>query len=118
MGKHPYTFRDITHFSVGDLEKKDPRIDYITNLTLKIESELPKGKYSLKLIEPFPPKCRGCEKLSKLRSLDHIEIESISTFPNSNGKKNARIEIIRKASGTPISVRCKRIEGVPGWNEK
>jgi hypothetical protein len=116
MEKLPNTFHYITHFSVEYVNKKYPRFDYITKLTLKIESELPKGKYSLTLIEPFPPKCRGGEKLSKLQSLDHKEIESISPFPSSNGEKNERIEIQRKASGTTIFVKCKRIEGIPGWN--
>lgn len=118
MEKPPYTFHNITNFSVIDVESKDPRFDYITKLTLEIGSEIPKGKYSLELIEPFQPLWRGGEKLSKLKSLDHKDIESISASRYSNGEKNECIKIKRKSPCTTISVRCKRIEGIPGWNGK
>jgi hypothetical protein len=118
MEKPPYVFQVINDFSIKAVEKKKPRIDYITKLTLEIGPELPKGKHSLELIKPFPPKCNGGEKLMKLKSLDHEDIESISACRYSNSEKNACIRIKRKAPGTTISVKCKRIEGVPGWNEK
>jgi len=118
MEKPPYTFQDITYFSVGDVEKKDPRIDYISKLNLEIGSSIPHGRYSLNLIKPFPPLGREGKNLNVLKSLRYDEIESISAFRGSNGEKNARIEIHRKDSGTTISVKCKRIEGIPGWNAK
>ena len=118
MEKPPYVFRIITYFSVGSVEKKNPRIDYITKLTLEIGSELPKGKFSLELTKPFQPLCRGGEKLINLQYLDHNDIESISTFRGSNGEKNARIEIQMKEHGSTIYVKCRRIEGIPGWNER
>ena len=118
MEKPPYVFRVITDFSVKAVEKRKPRIDYITKLTLEIGSELPKGKHFLELIKPFQPLCRGGEKLSKLNSLDYKDIDSISAFHGSNGEKNARIEIQGKVPGMIIIVKCKRIEGVPRWNKK
>jgi hypothetical protein len=118
MEKPPYVFRVITHFIVMAVEKRDLRFDYITRLTLEIGSELPKGKYSMELIEPFQPKCRGGEKLSKLKSLDHKDIDSILAFRGSNGEKNARLEIRGKTPDTTITVKCKKFEGILGWNKK
>jgi hypothetical protein len=116
MEKPPYVFRVITDFSVRAVEKKDPRIDYITKLTLEIVSELPKGKHSLELIKPFPPLGRSGKKLSMLKSLDHKDIKLISAFRGSNGEKNACIEIQMKTPGSTVFIRCKQIQGIPGWN--
>ena len=118
MEKPPYFFQDITHFSVVDVEKRNPKIDYISRLNLEIKSSIPHGRHSLSLVKPLHPLDREGEKLNVLKTLCHDEIESILAFRGSNGEKNARIEIIRKAPGTTISVRCKQIEGVPGWDEK
>lgn len=117
MEKPPFTFKDITHFSVKDVENKDTRFDYITKLTLEIWSELPKGKYSLKLIKPFPPLLRGGEKLIKLKSLDHKDIESISASRYSNGEKNECIKIHGKKPDKTIFIKCNRIQGVPRFGE-
>jgi len=117
MEKSPNIFRDITYFSVGDVEIRDPRIDYITRLTLEIGSELPKGKYSLELIKPFQPLCRGGEKLNKLKSLDHKDIDSIWTFPKPDNKEWARIEIRGKMSDKTIFIKCNRIQVVPRIDE-
>jgi hypothetical protein len=116
MEKPPYEFRKITHFSVGDVEKVDPGIDCITRLTLEVGSELPNGKYSLRLFKPFPPLGRAGGNLSKLRSLLPEDIESISAFRKPDAKKSARIEIYMKTCATTVVVKCERIEGVAGWD--
>lgn len=117
MEKPPLEFKKITHFSVPDTEKVDPRIDCITRLTLEIGSELPKGNYCLELTKPFPPLCRGGQKLKKLRSLRHDEIEYISAFPKHDGNKSARIEIYLKTHDPTIVVKCVQIEGLPPRGE-
>jgi len=113
--KPPYEFKIITNFSVGDVEKVDPRTDCITRLTLDIGSNIPNVKYSLILIKPFPPLYRDSENLNTLRSLHPEDIEYISAFRKPDDKKSARIEIYRKTPDTNIVVGCERIESVPGW---
>ena len=54
MESPPYIFRLITNFSVGNVEKYDPRIDSITKLTLEIGSKILPGTYPLVLVKPFP----------------------------------------------------------------
>ena len=118
MEKPPYTFQDITYFSIGDVEKRDPRIDYISRLNIEIGSSIPNGRYTLSLIKPFPPLGKEGKYLNDLKSLRYDDIESISAFRSSNCEKNARIEIQMKSPGSTIFIKCKRIEGIPVWNEK
>jgi hypothetical protein len=117
MEKPPYEFKVITHFSVRDVEKAKPRIDYIARLSLDIESSIPNGRYSLILFEPFPPLCRGGENLNKLKFLHADDIECISVFRSPDEIKSAHIEIHMKTSDTTI-LRCKHVKGVPGWDDK
>ena len=116
MEKQPYTFKDITNFRFGKEEKRDPRIDYIIELPIEFVSNIPSGKYSLRLIKPFPPLCRAGKKLSTLRSLRTKEIESIQAFRESVNGKQAHLEIRGKAHEKNIVVKCERIEGVPNWD--
>jgi len=114
--KPPYEFKIITHFSVGEVERVNNRIDSIASLILEVGSELPKGKYCLKLIKPFPPLQRAGMKLEKLRALRHQDIDHISVFRNPTEERSARVELYLKVPKTSIVVSCKRIQGVPGWN--
>lgn len=117
MERPPYIFRTITHFSVTDVQTYDPRLDEITRLTLEIGSKIPPGKYPLILIGPFPPYGRPGEDLTRLSSLGAGDINEIWAFRRPDDGEHARVEIRGKTPGTSIFVRCKRIEGVPGWDE-
>lgn len=118
MEKPPYEFKAITSFSKVKVEKAHPKIDCIKKLTLEIGSSIPNGRFSLVLIEPFPPLGRAGENLSKLMSLQADDIEYIQAFRKTDGKISARMEIHRKNSDKIVVVKCKRIEGVPGWDGK
>ncbi|OHB63670.1 MAG: hypothetical protein A2Y77_13290 [Planctomycetes bacterium RBG_13_62_9] len=117
MEKSPYIFRVITHFSVENVEKFHPRIDYVTKLMLEIGSRIPPGRYPLVLIKPFPPHGRPGKDLDRLASLHAEGIESIWAFPKPDDGEWARIEIRGRISGTSIFVSCEQVEGVPGWDE-
>jgi len=114
MERPPYIFQVITHFSFGNVEKFDPKIDCITKLTLEIGSMIPPGRYTLVLIKPFPPLGRPGKELDRLASLHAEDIESIWAFPKPDDGEWARIEIRGKIT---IFVNCERIEGVPGWDQ-
>ncbi len=118
MERPPYIFRAITHFSIGDVEKYDPRLDEITKLTLEIGSKIPPGRYPIVLIQPFAPLGRPGEDLIKLAALRADGINSIWVFRKPDDVEWARVEIRGKAPGTSIFVRCKRTEGVHGWDER
>lgn len=115
MKKPQYNFQDITHFSIVNIEKREPRIDYIEKLTLEIGSNIPPGRFSLGLIEPFPPLGREGTQLSKLISLQKRDIKYILAFCETVNGKKARIEIGRKDYNI-IVVKCERIECVPSRN--
>lgn len=114
MEKPPYVFRVITHFSVKNIEKYDPRMENIPKLTLEVGSKSAPGTYPLVLIGPFPPFGRSGEDLDKLASLRAEDIESIWAFRRPDDGQWARIEIRGKAPDTSVFVRCDVIEGVPG----
>jgi len=118
MESPPYIFRDITHFSVGNVEKHDPRVDGIMKVTLEIESKILPGTYPLVLVKPFPPFSKPGKELEKLASLRAEEIQSIWAFRRPDGKPGPRIEIRGKAPGANVFISCDAIEGVPDWDEK
>lgn len=117
MEKPRCVFEAITHFSVVDVKKYDPRFEDVETLTLEIGSKSPPGKYPLVLVEPFPPFGRPGEELDMLASLRAEDIESIWAFRKSDDGQSARIEIRGKVSGATVFVSCDAIEGVPGWDE-
>jgi len=118
MEKPPYIFQAITHLSVKDVEKVDPRIDCITKLTLEIGSDIPHGRYTLVLIKPFSPVGRAGKKLRILKSLRAEDVESICAFPKPDNGKWERLEIRGEIPDMSIIIRCEQIKGVPGWAEK
>ena len=117
MESTPYRFQAITHFSVVNVEKHDPRLEEITRLTLKVGSKIPPGTYRLVLIKPFPPLGRPGKELDELGSLRAEEIESIWAFRRPDDGHWARIEIRGKVPGPNVFISCDAIEGVPGWAE-
>lgn len=115
MEKPPFRFEDITHFSIGGVEKPNPRIHHAVKLSLEIGSRIPSGKYSLTMIEPFPPFGRLSPDLAKLRSCQEESIRSIWVFPPSSDERSpggARVEITTTAGERAI-FRCKEIQGLP-----
>lgn len=115
MEKPPYIFGNIVHFTVGNIEKHSPRFEEIEKLTLEVASRLPRGRYPLTLIKPFPPFGRPGGDIGKLRSLCAEDIDSIWVFDKPDDGHWARIEIHGKAPATTFFVKCVRVEGVPGW---
>ena len=102
----------ITHFSVENVEKVDPRIDCITRITLNIESRT-SGRHCLVLVKPFPPFGRPGPHLARLKSLQKENIESIWVFLASTDERSAngaRIEITTTAGERAI-FHCKEIPG-------
>ncbi len=118
MERPPYTFQAITHFSVRDVEKYNPRFDEIRTLTLEVGSRMQSRSYSLVVIKPFPPLGRPGAELDALTSLQAEDIDFIWAFRKPDDGQWARIEIHGKTRRPNIFVTCERIEGVPGWDRE
>ncbi len=117
MERPPCIFRSITRFSVADVQTYHPRLDEIARLTMEIGSTTTSGSYPLILIEPFPPYGRPGDDLSRLTSLAAADIDEIWVFRKPDDGEWARVEIRGKTPGTSLFVRCRRIGGVPGWDD-
>jgi len=118
MEKPPHIFWNLTHFAVANVEHYGSRFEEVKKLSLEIESEIPLGRYPLVLMKPFPPHGRPGENLAKLRSLGADNIESIWVFCTPDDSQSARLEIRTRTPGPTFFVRCARVAGVPGCNEK
>ncbi len=117
MEKPPFIFQAVTHFSIVRVEKRSPRSDNITKLTVEIESRIPLGRYPLVLRRPFPSLGRPGKEMDRLASLRAEDIESIWVFPERDDSQWARIEIQGKPTRPNVVIRCDLIDGVPGWDK-
>lgn len=115
MEKPPYILREITDFSILQVEPYTRRLKEIKQLTLEIGSKLVPEKHPLVLIKPFPPLGRPGKDLERLASLGPEQIDSIWAFRKTDGHPWPRVEIRGKAADESIilTIRCNAIEGVP-----